>query len=374
MKVAIIGAGIGGLSLARELHMRGVQVALFDQGPIPNPVASSVDEHRITRHTYGGLPGYAALMPAAFAAYDSLWRDIGRVHYLPTGIVYMTRGGVDRYPETAAELDHLGIPHTALDLAELAASLPQVSIRGVTSAFRAEGSGILFAARITRDLAAWLGAQAGVTLHPGAHVSAVDPERGRLVAGGVTHDADVVVVAAGAWVRDLLPGLSGRLVPSRQMVLYLDPPARFAPAWASSPVLVDVGPEHGAYILPPREGTRLKIGDHRFTRIGDGKDDRIATDFDQAPVVAAAATALTDFADYRQTERKVCYYTVTEDERFVIEPVGAAGWVQSACSGHGFKLGALMGRILARAITGELTAAQATALAAGQGDPDLLAL
>lgn len=372
MKVAIVGAGIGGLSLARELALRGVQVALFDQGPIPNPVASSVDEHRITRHTYGGLPGYSALMPAAFAAYDGIWRDIGRSHYLPTGIVYMTRGGEDLYPETAAELDTLGIAHAALGLDQLAAQLPHVALTGVTSAFKAEGSGILFAARITRDLAAWLAEARGVTLHPGARVQSVDPQAGRLVVDGITHSADVVVVAAGAWVSDLVPTMVERLVPSRQMVLYLQPPAHLADAWAQSPVLVDVGPTHGAYILPPRDGTRLKIGDHRFTRIGHGSDDRIATPEDLAPVLAAARTALADFDAYAMTERKVCYYTVTADERFVVQPLGRSGWLLSACSGHGFKLGALMGQILARALVGEITPAQATALAAGQGDPALL--
>lgn len=372
MKVAIVGAGIAGLSLARELSLRGVQVALFDQGPIPNPVASSVDEHRITRHTYGGLPGYSALMPAAFAAYADLWRDIGRSHYLPTGIVYMTRGGEDLYPETAAELDLLGIPHAALGLDALAARLPHVALAGVTSAFKAEGSGILFAARITRDLAAWLAQADGVTLHPGVRVAAVDPVAGTLVADGVTHSADVVVVAAGAWVSDLLPAMTGRLVPSRQLVLYLDPPPQLAAAWANSPVLVDVGPTHGAYILPPRDGTRLKIGDHRFTRTGHGSDDRIARPEDLAPVLAAARSALAGFDSYGLTEQKICYYTVTTDERFVVEPIGPAGWLLSACSGHGFKLGALMGRILARALTGELGAEQARALAAGQGDPALL--
>src|SRR4051794_38488005 len=38
MKVAIVGAGIAGLSLAWALHKRGVAVSLFDQGAIPNPV------------------------------------------------------------------------------------------------------------------------------------------------------------------------------------------------------------------------------------------------------------------------------------------------------------------------------------------------
>lgn len=86
-EVAIIGAGIAGLSLAWALKKRGIHAALYDQGPIPNPVSSSFDEHRITRHTYGGLSGYGALMPHAFKVYDELWADLGENHYLPTNLV-----------------------------------------------------------------------------------------------------------------------------------------------------------------------------------------------------------------------------------------------------------------------------------------------
>ena len=47
---------------------------------------------------------------------------------------------------------------------------------------------------------------------------------------------------------------------------------------------------------------------------------------------------------------KVCFYSVTDDERFVVEKQGAKGWAMSPCSGHGFKFGALMGLELARTI------------------------
>ncbi len=64
-KVLVIGGGIAGLSTAWSLAARGFAVELFEQGPLPNPVGSSYDEHRILRHAYGALTGYAAMMPAA---------------------------------------------------------------------------------------------------------------------------------------------------------------------------------------------------------------------------------------------------------------------------------------------------------------------
>jgi sarcosine oxidase/sarcosine oxidase subunit beta len=57
---------------------------------------------------------------------------------------------------------------------------------------------------------------------------------------------------------------------------------------------------------------------------------------------------------------------VTEHEEFLVHPTGAAGWLISACSGHGFKLGSLMGELVARAITGEMQAADVADLAAGR--------
>jgi len=55
VKALIIGGGIAGLSTAWALARRGVQVELFEQGPLPNPRASSYDEHRIIRHAYGAM-------------------------------------------------------------------------------------------------------------------------------------------------------------------------------------------------------------------------------------------------------------------------------------------------------------------------------
>jgi len=366
MKVNIIGAGIAGLSLAWALRRRGVDVTVFDRGAIPNPVSSSFDEHRITRHTYAGLDGYGALMVPTFAVYEQLWRDLGRSHYLPTGMVYISRVTGDFYSAAATELDELGIGHRVLQATELERRFPFLNLGDVQSAFEAEGAGMLFAGRIVSDLAAWL-AENGVDLRPHSRVTDVDIEAGTLVVDRERHHADVVVIAAGAWISDLLPKYAVRTVASRQLVLYLDPPERHRAAWANAPVLVDMAAGQGAYILPPRDGTRLKIGDHVFTRRGHGSDDRVASEADIEPVAKALKRAFRDPDSYRVLERKVCYYTVTADERFVVEPIGTKGWVLSACSGHGFKLGPLVGDRLARTLLGEFVPAETTRYLAGLG-------
>ena len=126
-------------------------------------------------------------------------------------------------------------------------------------------------------------------LHANTLVDEVDPERGRVVAGGTVHEADVVVVAAGAWADRLEPGLRGVAVPSRQAVMYLSPPPNLAQAWVEAPVMLDLRESGGLYTLPPRRGTRLKVGDHVFSRSGDPDEDRFATDRDPRPPAAGGA-------------------------------------------------------------------------------------
>jgi len=65
MKVTIVGAGIMGLSVAWALHGQGHQVMVYEQGTIPNPLASSVDQHRLIRFPYGRELGYTYMVAEA---------------------------------------------------------------------------------------------------------------------------------------------------------------------------------------------------------------------------------------------------------------------------------------------------------------------
>jgi glycine/D-amino acid oxidase-like deaminating enzyme len=204
-----------------------------------------------------------------------------------------------------------------------------------------------------------------VALHPDTRVEEVDLEAGTLRTKHGLARGDAVVVTAGAWVNRLIPSLKGIAVPSRQAVMFLAPPPELARSWQSAPVLLDIGPDSGTYTLPPRAGTRLKIGDHEFTRQGDPDEDRTGTDADVARLTEAAHRAWRDFGRYTVLERKACFYTVTADERFLLRREGARGWLGSACSGHGFKLGPLMGDAIAASIAGERDLAGLSSWAAG---------
>src|SRR5829696_10254142 len=87
MRVIVVGGGVMGLSVARGLHRLGHEPVVLEQGTIPNPNASSADQHRLIRYAYGEAHGYAVMVRDAYAAWERLWSDLGQSLYVPTGQV-----------------------------------------------------------------------------------------------------------------------------------------------------------------------------------------------------------------------------------------------------------------------------------------------
>jgi glycine/D-amino acid oxidase-like deaminating enzyme len=351
MKAIVVGGGIMGLCTAWALARLGHEVEVFEQGPLPNPEGSSMDEHRLIRHPYGDHTGYARLIDPAFEAWELLWRDLGRRYYSPTGTLALSGKGAAWADLSAASLASIGRPMTPLVRDELRQRFPMLNASAIEQAYWIDSGGVLFAQDIVAGLAHYLARQPKVRLRDLTAVRVVDLERASLGdQSGATHQGDVLVVAAGAWAGRLLPSIGGRLIPSRQVVVYFDLPDAARAAWSRGPMLIDKAGDVGLYLVPPAEGRGLKIGDHEFSRQGDPDASRDATAGEMGPLLERCRSLLVGFDRWRIDRLKVCFYTVADDERFVVEKHGAKGWLMSPCSGHGFKFGALMGLELARTI------------------------
>ncbi len=350
MKISIVGAGIMGLSTAWALERFGHQVTLFDQGPIPNPHASSHDSHRAIRYAYGDAVGYQRMVADAYAIWRRLWDDLGETLYVETGTLCLGDGKSGWLADSAAALAAGGHKPEWLTQAELERRFPLIAAKGVGAAFHLESGGVLLADRIV-DAMARLVAARGVELRPETRIRSVDPDRGWVTLdNGAVVGADAVVIAAGSWVHRLVPDLVPRVTRSRQVLAYLAPPPDLAEAWRRGPLILDLDPEIGFYLLPPVAGTGLKVGDHRFSLTGDPDDPRDAAAAEAAPMLDAARRSLARGTEFRLDRLKTCFYTVEPKEHFIIEPIGLAGWVMSPCSGHGFKFGPLLGSAVAGAV------------------------
>lgn len=342
MQVAVVGAGIIGLSAARSLAASGYSVEVFEQGPVPNPLASSVDRSRLIRHAYADLAGYAAMVDDAYAAWERLWRDLGVRHHTEPGTLLLARPGSDWARQCAETLAWLGRAATPLALDEAAARYPVLDLNGVGEAYLADTGGVLHAERIIRDLGAHV-THMGGTIHAEQPVARADPEAGTLVlSDGTRRGCDWMLVAAGPWTGRLVPELASRLTPSRQLVCSLDLPAAAQPAWQGMPIVLDIGPESGTYAVPPALGEPLKVGDHSFTLRGDPDTNREPTEAEIAELIEQVRERVPDVDAGQLVEGRTCFYTVASDSRFIAEPA-ARGMTLAGFSGHGFKFGPLIG-------------------------------
>lgn len=365
-RIVVIGAGIMGLSVAWALTRAGHPVEVLEQGPVPNPLAASVDNHRLIRYPYGAEDGYVRMVGEAFDAWEALWQDLGERLFAATGTLAFDQGTQDWAARSRSSLERCGIPFEMLSPAELARRFPMLETGGIGEALYLPGGGALMAERIIVALARHLAVR-GVAIHAGARVADLDPESASArLADGRRIQADHVVVAAGPWASRLVPALARRVTPSRQVVVYLEPPAALAAAWARAPMILAIDPDNGFYAVPPVAGLGLKIGDHRFTLAGDPDREREPGGAEAEAIAALCRGRFRDFPAYRLASAKTCFYDVEPAEHFIVEPLGARGWVMSGFSGHGFKFGPLLGLRLAAAIGGALAPASLTRWAAGQ--------
>ncbi|MDJ0732662.1 MAG: FAD-dependent oxidoreductase [Nostocaceae cyanobacterium] len=364
MKVTVVGAGIMGMSVAWALERDGHQVTVYEQGEIPNPLGSSVDQQRLIRFPYGSELGYTRMVADAYRAWEQLWRDLGKQLYIETGTLVLAPAGQNWAHDSAANLDKLGISVQWLETQELQRTFPLLRFDGVESAFYLDSGGVLLAEEIIATMLQYLDKK-GVKFHTQTLVREVDLENAQIVLeNGNRVNADILIIAAGPWVERLLLDFSQRVTPSRQVLVYLRSPADKIGQWAKIPMVLDIDPKCGFYLVPPVAGTNIKAADHSFTLTGNPDCDRIAMEEEARTIYQLCQQRLQDFDHYQLQNARTCFYTVAPQEHFIVESRGKS-WLMSGFSGHGFKFGALLGLAVAETIAGHRTPEQLSHWAAG---------
>lgn len=360
VEVVVIGAGIVGAAAARTLAEQGRDVLLLERYARGHEHGSSHGATRIFRQGYD-VDDYVALTTEALAAWRALEAASGRTLLDLTGALdhgrpemlaaieaAMTRGGIaserltpeqasDRWPglrfdgevlhhATGGRLHSADAVDALLDLAEVAGATLRFGIRvtGVESLEPAVGA-------------------------PGADTTGavVRTELGDVL-------ADHVVVAAGSWTPDLVGELArsvGRPLP--EIVVTQVQPAHFPSELAADtwPSFVHY-PADGSSVyglLTPGEG--VKVGLHGgAVHVHPDERDGLAEPEELARLTAYVAEWVPG-VDASAPHTISCLYDLSPSEDFVIDRIDSI-IVTTGFSGHGFKFGPVLGRLIADLVAG----------------------
>ena len=345
--------GLGGMGSASAYHLarRGQRVLGLEQFDLLHEMGSSHGLTRIIRLAYHEHPSYVPLLRRAYELWHDLETDAGERLLVTTGSLEggPEDGATFRSALEAAELHDL--PHEVLDAGDMRRRYPayagfEPSTRVV---FQPDGGFLLAERTILAHVNGALAAGADLRFREPVTSWDTAGEGVRVTTGRGTYEADRLVICAGAWARDLVPGLAGLAMPERQVLAWIQPvhaelfePDRF-------PVfLIDV--EAGSYYgFPQHDVPGFKFGCyHHFREPMDPSDpDRSVRADDEAELRAFAARYFSD-ASGPTVMLKACMFTNSPDEHFLIDRLPDAPQVSlfAGESGHGYKFASVVGEIL----------------------------
>jgi sarcosine oxidase len=351
--VAVIGLGAMGSAAAYHLARRGKRVVAFEQFEPGHDRGSSHGESRIIRLAYFEHPSYVPLLRGAYAAWRELERATGERILTVTGILEAGRPGSAVVEGSSAASRLHDLPHEVLEGREIARRFPAFHVPAEwTGVFQPEG-GFLRPERAIQLHCAGARA-AGAHLRTDTRVAAIEPLRAGVrvrTRDGTLIEAASVIVAAGAWIGDLVPALAPHLTLTRQVLGWFSPrePELFRPE--RCPVFILQGEDDAVYGFPDFAGTGVKAASHDAgetltdadmlsRRPGDDADEARIRRFLDRHIPAASGPL---------RRMQACIYSRTPDEDFVVDlhPEDPRIVVASPCSGHGFKFSSVMGEVLA---------------------------
>jgi len=361
--ILIIGGGIFGLTAALELHARGHEVLVLDQGPLPHPLAASTDISKVVRVDYGADETYTALAERAREGWLRWNEELGEELYHEDGLLMLAQGAMARGDFTYESyhlLQKRGHELQRLDAETIARRYPAWNAQLYSDGYYNPKGGYAESGRVAAALVA-RARQAEIVFHTEQFVEEITEQNGRVsgarLANGEHLAAERVVVAAGAWTPQLLPELQDVMRAVGQPVFHLQPSEleRYHPPHFHTFAAAVSRTGWYGFSVHPREKV-LKIANHGEGRPIDARyGERRVTDEQIAALRDFLAQTFPELADAPLVYTRLCLYCDVRDGHFWIDrhPQRPGLTVASGGSGHGFKFAPVLGELIADAVEGK---------------------
>lgn len=325
LKVAIVGAGIHGSSVALALARRGHKVTVYEQFALAHDRGSSHGTSRIVRRAYPDA-FYTEIMQEAYPLWHELEESSGRKLLYECGLLYFGNRDDGNIQSVVRSLESLGVDHRIVDRAGIPSIFPDLILdRSEIGIFTPE--------------AGWVHAGLAIqSIQELAKSRGVEFKEQRVNdLGPLKREFDRVILCQGPWAAQFL---KLPVLVTLQTFAYIvgDHPG---------PVWIEEGP-HSLYGFPSEPwGGGLKTGVH-YKDVPFDPENSLRSPAD------GAIDLIEDFAwrrfghdNPRAKNAKACLYTNTRNEDFLLGQLDDKVLFVSACSGHGFKFGLWIGQVMA---------------------------
>lgn len=356
--VVVVGAGIFGACSAYFLRQRGLSVLLLDAWGVAHPRATSGGETRVIRSAYGTQALYTRWAWEALRVWARWQREWRTELFHPTGVLWLAKEETEYVRASLRHLAKHKIPVERLTVGEVVRRFPQFAPLDTRQAYLEPKAGVLLARKACRAVVSAFD-RLGGRFHLAAvksplEIGATDARKLDSVRtiGGEKISAGIFVFACGPWLRELFPAaLHKKIRVTKQDVFFFgvpsgsqdfDPP-RF-PTW------VDIGTSIGYYGIPALDGRGVKIAsDEPGPPFDPTHGQRTVSPDGLAGARRYLAARFPALKDAPLAETRVCQYERTPDSHLILDrhPEWENVWIVGGGSGHGFKLGPVVGRTVA---------------------------
>ena len=357
--VAVIGAGAFGGWTALYLLRKGYDVTLIDAWGPGNSRASSGDETRVIRSTYGANEFYFDLNVRALTLWkehEARWKT---KLFQNKGVLWMCYDA--RTPvvdDSIPFAEKHNMHYERLSKEEIIKRYAIVNTDDLSHAWFDPYGGCLRAREACQAVYRGFIAEGGKVVQAQALPGKLEQNQltGLQLSNGQSFRADLYIFACGSWLGKLFAEVLGNTITcTRQEVYYFGLSQDNPAPYENFPVWVDVDGKDFYYGIPGNNYRGFKVGvDERGEPFDPTHGDRISNPDVLRKARKFLAHRFPGLTNSPLVENRVCPYENSPDGNFLFDhhPEATNLFFLGGGSGHGFKHGPALGELISEILSG----------------------